>query len=164
MTALEYRYRDYVNSSAAPTASLRDGGEIRLSGSSSYLLSPRLLLGVNGFVQRSEAERGFLAYVEGGLTGSISYSFASPLGEGYGPWTITPSAGFVYRTYDDPDPVVNPFAAEQDRELFVGANLIVPVNASWSVLAEAEYRDVSSNYAMRDYDNASVSLSIVKRF
>jgi hypothetical protein len=164
LTAFEYRYRDYQESSVAPTADNRDGNEYRLYTSNSYIVTPTFMLNGGGYVQRTESEFGYLAYIEAGISGGISYAFASPLGGQYGPWTLSPTAGFIYREYDDPDPVIDPTEAEIDHEAYVGASLLVPVAKSWSLLADTEYRDVSSNYAIRDYDNLSVSLSVVKRF
>ena len=164
LTAFEYRYRDYQNSSAAPTANRRDGSEFRLYSSNSYIVTPTLLLNAGGYVQRTESEFGYLAYIEAGISGGFSHAFASPFGKDYGPWTLSPTAGFIYGEYDDPDIVINPTEAEVDREAYVGASLLMPVAKSWSLMADTEYRDVRSNYAIRDYDNLSVSLSVVKRF
>ncbi|MDN2582827.1 tetratricopeptide repeat protein [Aquibium sp. ELW1220] len=164
LTAFEYRYRDYQESSAAPTANNRDGNEYRLYTSNSYIVMPTFMLNGGAYVQRTESEFGYLAYIEAGISGGFSYAFASPLGGQYGPWTLSPTAGFIYREYDDADPVIDPTEAEIDHEVYVGASLLVPVAQSWSLLADTEYRDVSSNYAIRDYDNLSVSLSVVKRF
>ncbi|WP_187970511.1 tetratricopeptide repeat protein [Aquibium microcysteis] len=164
LTAFEYRYRDYQESSAAPTADNRDGSEYRLYTNNSYIVTPSFMLTGGGYVQLTEAERSYLAYVEAGISGGFSYAFASPLGGQYGPWTLSPTAGYVYRAYDEADPVIDPTQAEVDHEAYVGASLLVPVSRSWSLMADGEYRNVSSNYAIRDYDNVSVSLSVVKRF
>lgn len=164
LTAFEYRYRDYHESSAAPTANRRDGSEYRLYTSNSYIVTPTLLINGGGYGQRTESEFGYLAYIEAGISAGFSYAFASPFGKAYGPWTLSPTAGYIYREYDDPDPVIDPTVAEVDHEAYVGASLLVPVAKSWSLLADTEYRNVTSNYAIRDYDNLSVSLSVVKRF
>jgi hypothetical protein len=164
LTAFEYRYRDYQESSTSPTANRRDGNEYRLYTSNSYIVAPNLMLNGGGYVQRTESDFGYLAYIEAGISAGFSYAFASPLGGRYGPWTLSPTAGYVYREYDDPDLVIDPTDAEVDREAYVGASLLVPVAQSWSLMADTEYRDVTSNYAIRDYDNLAVSLSVVKRF
>lgn len=164
LTAFEYRYRDYQESSAAPTADNRDGSEYRLYTNNSYIVTPSFMLTGGAYVQLTEAAESYLAYVEAGVSGGFSYAFASPLGGEFGPWTLSPTAGYVYREYDEADPVIDPTAAEVDHEAYVGASLQVPVAKSWSLLADGEYRNVSSNYAIRDYDNFSVSLSVVKRF
>lgn len=162
--AFEYRHREYDNSPAAPTADNRDGYELRLLGNAAYIFSPTLTLTGSGYIQRTEAQRGFLTYTEGGATASLAVSFASPFGVGSAPWIVSPTAGFVVRRYDDPDPVISPTTVERDTEAFVGANLVVPMRDNWALLAETEYRNVSSNYPTRDYDNFSVSLSLVKGF
>ncbi len=163
ITALEYRYRDYHDSSVAPTADYRDGSEVRAFTTASYVVSPTMILTANAYVQHSDADRGYLAYTETGFSAGPSFAFASPFGDGAS-WIFSPGAGFVYRKYDDPDPMVDPDEAEHDWELFVGADLTIPLKQNWALLAETEYRDSSSNYDTRDFDNFSVTLSLVKSF
>jgi hypothetical protein len=38
MAALEYRHKDYHDSEGSPTASLRDGDELRTFGTATYIL------------------------------------------------------------------------------------------------------------------------------
>ena len=53
---------------------------------------------------------------------------------------------------------------EHDWELYVGADLTIPLQQDWALLAETEYRNSDSNYTTRDFDNFSLSLSVVKSF
>jgi tetratricopeptide (TPR) repeat protein len=161
--ALEYRNRDYHDSSVSPTADDRDGGELRGYTAATYVYSPTLAFTGLAYAQHDEAEVGYLAYTEAGLSAGPSISFDAPIGSG-DPWIFSPSAGFVWRQFEDPDPVVNAAERERDLEAFVGANLTIPVVDSWALLTETEYRHVDSNYSTREYDNFSVSVSIVKGF
>ena len=63
-----------------------------------------------------------------------------------------------------PDPAIDAEETEHDWELFVGAELTVPLKDNWAVLAETEYRSYDSNYPTRDFDNFSVSLSVLRSF
>ncbi len=164
VSAFEYRYRDYNVSSVAPLANDRDGGEYRVYGAATYIVNPTMTVSANAYGLYSDARRGYLAYSEGGLSISPAFSFAAPFGLETAPWVFSPNAGFLYRAYDDADPVINATKAERDVELFVGADLTLPIRDNWSLLTETEYRHSSSNYDTRDFDNFSVSLSVVKSF
>jgi tetratricopeptide (TPR) repeat protein len=163
ITAVEYRQRDYHNSDASPTAELRDGSEIRAYTYVNYVVSPTLLWTGNAYIQYDSARVGYLAYTEAGFSAGPSISFDAPVGEG-DPWIFSPNAGLVYRSYDSPDPIVSLTETEHDLELFIGADLMIPCKDNWGLLAETEYRHVDSNYSTRDYDNLSISLSVVKSF
>ena len=162
-TALEYRYRDYHDSSVAPTADERDGSEIRAYMTANYVVSQTMALFANGYVQHDFAEVDYLAYTEAGFFAGPSFAFAPPIGDG-APWIFSPSAGFVYRRFEGPDPIISLDETEHDWELYVGADLTIPLQQDWALLAETEYRNSDSNYTTRDFDNFSLSLSVVKSF
>lgn len=162
--ALEYRYRTYYDSESSPTAELREGSEIRAVTSARYILTPTVTLAANAYVQYSGARRGYLENTEVGAAVSPSFAFDAPFGDGWGDWIISPAAGFVYRAYAGPDPAIDAETSERDWELFVGADLTVPLKDDWALLAETEYRHYDSNYPTRDFDNFSVSLSLLKSF
>jgi tetratricopeptide (TPR) repeat protein len=163
-TALEYRYRGYHDSDDAPTASFRNGDEIRAYSNATYVLSPTIVLGAGAYIQHSAADQGYLAYTEGGFAAGPRYSFDSPLHDDRGDWTVYLNAGGVLRSYEDPDPAIDAAEAERDWEAFVGAGLTVPMTTNVALLAETEYRHVDSNYSTRQYDNFTVSLSIARGF
>jgi hypothetical protein len=163
-TAFEYRHRDYRVSSIAPTADNRDGDEFRLFTAVSKIFTPTMAVAANAYVQHTDAQAGFLTYTETGFSLSPSFAFQPPIGEGAEAWIFSPNAGLVYRSYQDPDPMINAARAERDLELFVGADLTVPLVDRWALLAETEYRHFNSNYDTKTFDNFSVSLSVVKGF
>lgn len=164
LAALEYRHREYENSSVAPTASLRDGDELRLFGTSTYILRPDLALQGNAYVQRVWADAGYLSYTEGGISAGPRFSFASPIGDDMPAWTANLTGGALLRSFDDPDPVVNALAAERDWEAYIAAGLTIPLKNNFALLGEIEFRHSDSNYALRDYDNLSVTVSLGKGF
>ena len=162
-TSLEYRYRDYHDSSVAPTADERDGSEIRAYMTANYILSQTMALFANGYVQHDFAEVDYLAYTEAGFFAGPSFAFSPLIGDG-APWIFSPGAGFVYRKFEGPDPIISVDETEHDWELYVGADLTIPLQQDWALLAETEYRNSDSNYTTRDFDNFSLSLSVVKSF
>jgi tetratricopeptide (TPR) repeat protein len=162
-TAIEYRQRDYHNSAVAPLADDRDGGEIRGYSSATYIVNPRLALTGLAYAQYDKANKGYLTYSEAGFSAGPIIAFDAPIGHGE-PWVLSPSAGLVWRQYEDPDPMINALDAEHDFEAFVGANLTVPIRNGWALLTETEFRTVNSNYGIREYDNFSAAISLVKGF
>lgn len=163
LAALEYRHKDYHDSAGSPTASLRDGDELRTFGTATYVVGPQLLLYGNAYLQRTWADADYLSYLEGGFTVGPRYSFASPVSAEMPAWTVAVNTGAVFRNYDDPDPMIATFS-ERDWEAFVGGGLTVPLKADLALITELEYRHVDSNYDTRQYDNFAVSLSIAKSF
>jgi tetratricopeptide (TPR) repeat protein len=162
-TALEYRQRDYHDSAIAPTADDRDGGEIRGFTTATYVLDPRLALNAFAYAQHDTADKGYLAYSEAGFSAGPIISFDALIGSGE-PWILAPSAGLVWREYDDPDPAISASEAEHDLEAFVSSVLTIPLRDEWALLTEAEYRHVDSNYSIREYDNFTIAVSFVKGF
>ena len=163
MTALEYRHRDYHDSSSSPTASYRDGDEVRALGTVTHILSPSLAIGANAYVQNAWAARDYLAYVEGGFSVGPRFAFASPVSKDMPAWTAAINVGAVFRDYDAADLAIST-EAESDREVFIGGGLTVPLKSNFALIADMEYRNVSSNYDTRNYDNFSIALSLAKSF
>ena len=176
--ALEYRHKDYHDSATSPAASLRDGDELRAVGSATYILSSNLALVGSAFVQRGWASpvlvnapafgiRGywdFYSYIESGFSVGPRFSFASPISSEMPAWIGSISAGALFREYDERDPIWNIPAAEHDTEAFIGAGLTVPLKSDVALIADMEYRNVDSNYPVRNYDNFSISFSVAKSF
>ena len=55
------------------------------------------------------------------------------------------------------------------KQSTTGSSTSAPTSPSrckqdWALLAETEYRNSDSNYTTRDFDNFSLSLSVVKSF
>ena len=115
--------RQFTNTNDRPTNTLRDGAQTRFGGTYSYYLGPGLVLIVQGFGQREDAEVGFYANIEVGASAGIAWTFANPLAAaGRYPWTLQVGAGGINRTYDDADPTINPFNAEVSPT--VGGSLV----------------------------------------
>ena len=157
--------RQFTNTNDRPTNTLRDGTQTRFGGSYSYYLAPGLVLIVQGYGQREDAEVGFYANIEVGASAGIAWTFTNPLAvAGQYPWTLQVGAGGINRTYDDADPTINPFQAEVDKTFWGRAALLIPVNATWAMVPQVEIRDQDSNYEISKYDDFSALVGLQKRF
>jgi hypothetical protein len=162
---LETRVRQFTNTNDRPTNTLRDGAQTRFGGSYSYYLAPGLVLIVQGYGQREDAEVGFYANIEVGASAGIAWTFANPLAAaGRYPWTLQVGAGGINRSYDDPDPTINPFQSEVDKTFWGRAALLIPVNATLAMVPQVEIRDQDSNYEISKYDDFSALVGLQKRF
>ncbi|MEL6502872.1 MAG: surface lipoprotein assembly modifier [Pseudomonadota bacterium] len=160
----EYRRRIFQDTTNAPTGSNRTGDEYRLGAFGSYIVNPNLMISGGIQHQWSTAELDFLAYSETTVFAGPTYAFASPLDESAKAWTASLHLGATLRRYDAPDPVINAAEEQNDNEFFVRTSLTIPIHDEWALLGEAEYRNINSNYDTRKHDNATVTLSAVKKF
>jgi hypothetical protein len=162
---LETRVRQFTNTNDRPTNTLRDGAQTRFGGTYSYYVAPGVVLIVQGYAQREDADVGFYANIEVGASAGIAWTFANPLAAaGRYPWTLQVGAGGINRTYDDPDPTINPFQSEVDKTFWGRAALLIPVNATWAMVPQVEIRDQDSNYEISKYDDFYTLVGLQKRF
>jgi tetratricopeptide (TPR) repeat protein len=161
---LETRVREFTNTSNLPTNSLRDGAQTRLGATYSYYLTPALVLTTQAYGQREDARAGFYADWEFAFSGGFAWTFNNPVWNGKYPWTLQVGGGAVGRDYDDPDPTINPKAAETDRVFWTRGALVLPVAETWSLVPQVEYRDQESNYDIRAFTDLTALLGVQKRF
>jgi tetratricopeptide (TPR) repeat protein len=162
---VETRFRNFNNTEIRPTSSLREGEQTRLGGSYSYLLAPGLVLIVEGYDQRENADADFYANWEIGGSAGIAWTFANPIrAEARFPWTLQAGAGGLNRTYDDPDPTINPNAREVDNTFWSRVALVLPVAETWAMIPQVEIRDQQSNYETAEFDDFAATLGLQKRF
>lgn len=160
----EIRSETFRDSVLRPTSSDRTGERYRLASVLEHQLTSRLTIfgGIDG--ERRDANRSYLSLGEWGLSGGVTYLLPSPVSVDAAPWSLTLSGGFTRRDFDEPDPIFSRTEAERDRETFVQGGLTIPVRSQWAVQAGVGYRNVSSNYDLRDFGNISTTLGILRRF
>ncbi|KQT85746.1 tetratricopeptide repeat protein [Aurantimonas sp. Leaf443] len=160
---LEARHEAFQDSTDRPTSSDRTGERYNASLAAQYALSDRTVLFSTLIGERRLADADYLSYGEVGGVLGVSHSFASPVAALEAPWTLTLAAGLSGRWFDEPDRLVGS-DEEHDREFFLQATQLVPLRDEWAMQLQAGYRDVASNYDMRDYDNLRAAIAILKRF
>ena len=161
---IETRYREFNDTSLLPTNSLRDGLQTRFGGTYSYYFTPAFVLTTQAFVQRENADASFYANWEMALSGGVAWTFDNPLWNGQYPWTWQAGGGIIRKNYDDPDPTIDPFEAERDETWWARTALVLPVAETWALVPQVEYRDQSSNYDLRTFDNLTTLVGVQKRF
>ena len=161
---LETRDRQFNDTSDLPTNSLRTGWQTRLGATYSYYLSPGFVITTQAYAQREDAKADFYTDWEMAVSGGFAWTFNNPLWQAQYPWTFQWGAGFVRRNYDDPDPTINPNAAETDRVFWTRGALVLPVAETWALVPQVEYRDQDSNYDIYTFNDLTALVGVQKRF
>jgi tetratricopeptide (TPR) repeat protein len=161
---IETRVREFNDTPELPTNSLRDGAQTRAGITYSYYTSPSVMLTAQGAVQREDVEAGFYSNWEIALSGGFGWTFANPVWNGPWPWTLQVGGGIILREYDEPDPIINLFEAEEDNIGWGRVALVMPFAETWSVVPQVEYRDQQSNYDTSAFDDLTAMVGLQKRF
>lgn len=158
---IEHRSKFFRNSVNTPRATDRDGHELRSQLIYRHIYNPMLTFNATATGVVNKAARGYLSYMDYTLNAGPTVSFSSPFKDG-GKWVLGTSLGISQRVFDAPDPLISTTIKQRDLELFARASLNIPIKNGFSLLAETEYRDVHSNYALRKHDNITTTISFVK--
>ncbi|MTH97649.1 tetratricopeptide repeat protein [Roseibium sp. RKSG952] len=161
---LEYRQRWYNDTAAYPTVSDRNGYQLetlltltrQVSGS---FTARTLLLG-----DFEETVRQFTQSWELGIGVGGTYQFPSPIKRIADDWSIDLEAGYIYREYQGPDPLIDPTQSQRDNEGWIRGVLAVPVRSDVLIGLTGEFRRQQSNYDVSTYNNTSAMLSVAKSF
>jgi tetratricopeptide (TPR) repeat protein len=151
------RFGNYERSSFRPSARAYTGFDSTVAASLSYDLSPVTRL------------TGTLAYTDAGarqdwnareaLGGSLGASTVLTLAEG---WQIglAGRAGVREVRYDAPDPFIDITRRRDDTRWEAGASLVLPLTSNLALVAEYDWFDQRSNYALYRYRNHAVTLGL----
>jgi tetratricopeptide (TPR) repeat protein len=154
---VEFRNRYFYNSTNYPTAAGQSGGQWIGYVFGSGLISAPLGLSWQGRVSYtdSDATYGPYAFHDFSIDAGLPYSFTAPAFAHTGSlWTITPSAGFSYTPYAEPDPIVSPYTTRVDRQWRVAGTLDAPFYSNLGFTLQVQYlRTYStiSNYSLQDF-------------
>jgi hypothetical protein len=161
---IESRWRDFENSSDLPFNSDRTGAQTRAGATYSYYFTPAFVVTTQLYGQRENAEVGYWADWEIAFSGGFAWTFDNPFGQARYPWTLQVGGGVIKRSYDDPDPTINPIEAEEDTQWWTRGAVVLPVAQTWALVPQVEYRDQQSNYDIRVYDDLMALVGVQKRF
>ena len=160
---LEYRYEDFINSSARPTVSQMTGNRTRLSTDLGHAVTDWLSLSAVLYGERKDATVGYDADWEAGATLGTTIRFKGPVADQARPWSLDMSVGVIEREFDAPDTSMST-DRRHDDEANAQATLTVPIGDTWSGLGTVAYRTVLSNYDIYTLDDISTSLAVMKKF
>ncbi len=161
---LEYRHREYYDTTTATTLNLRTGPEVVASATVTVRATERSIVDASLFGGRSDAEVGYYSRTVIGAEASVTRAFRPPVGDGKRPWRATLRAGALSRDYDDPDPLIDAAQSQNDAELFARGTLNIPIKNGFGIVISAGVRDRRSNYPTQDFTNYSSSVGVTKAF
>jgi tetratricopeptide (TPR) repeat protein len=161
---IEYRRRWYNDTAEYPTVSDRNGSFLRLATTISRKVSQAITLRTLILADFEETKQVWTQSWEagGGIGGTIQ--FASPIKQLQHPWSLDLEAGYIYREYQGPDPLVDPTVSQFDHEGWMRAGLSVPLRNDLALGFTGEFRRQYSNYDLGTYSNASALVSLTKAF
>ncbi len=153
----EYRDRWFYNSDNYPTAAGQTGGEWIGYAFGSGLVSAKLGLNWQARLALADANASYEPYAFHDVSFDVSlpYSFTAPQWAQTGSlWALTPSAGFSYTPYAEPDPLVNPDVTRVDRQWRVGLTLDTTFFQRLGFTTNVQYLHTNStipNYRMQNF-------------
>ncbi|WP_422019032.1 tetratricopeptide repeat protein [Roseibium sp.] len=161
---LEWRQRWFNDTSEYPTVSDRNGYFVQFASKISRQLTKGLQMRVLALADFEETRiKSQQSWEAGGGVGA-TYQFASPVKQLPHLWSIDLEAGYIYRAYDEPDPLVNAAVKQRDHEGWLRAALNVPLKYNVSAGLVGEVRRQNSNYDLSSYSNVSAMFSLRKAF
>lgn len=109
------------------------------------------------------ARRDYYSYDQFTFDAGMPFEFDGPWG-GSRRWTIVPTAGFTYASYDDPNVLIDPTVSRRDTEWRVGAILDAQVHEWFGLGVQVQYSVTDSNLPNYDTRNFSVTVGPTVRF
>ncbi|MEM7695493.1 MAG: tetratricopeptide repeat protein [Pseudomonadota bacterium] len=163
----EYRAMNYNEPAEYPTVRLQTGDEWSGRARLTARVHPQLVLQGSAFGRRADARADFKSFTEVGA--QIRAVYSTLLGDfgpfsAEAPWRFSAAAGGLVRRFDGADPNINAAEAEEDGAVWVEAGVEAPLRAGFSTFVSGRYLTQSSNYDTRDFDNATLTLGVSKRY
>ena len=139
---VEYRDRQFSNSSAYPTSSLQTGNQLI-----GYALGSGPLPMIAGLswqgrlaLTRDVAQYAPYSYNDLSVDLALPYSFAAPVfAQSPANWTFAPFVGYSHTAYKEPDFIVDPNSTRLDRQIRVGATLDMRFYQNVGLSMQAQY-------------------------
>lgn len=160
----EWRRRWYNDTAEFPTVSDRNGSFWRLATTLSRKMSPAVTVRALLLADFEETKQEWTQSWELGGGIGATVQFASPIEKLRQPWSLDLEAGYIYRSYEGPDPLVDPVLAQEDQEGWLRAGLSVPLRNDFAIGFTGEFRRQHSNYDLATYSNTSALISLTKTF
>jgi hypothetical protein len=154
---VEYRDRQFRNSTLYPTSTLQTGNQ-----TIGYALGsgPLPMIGGLSWQGRIALTRDFAAYApysynDVSVDVGLPYAFAAPaFAHSPANWTFAPFGGFSYTPYKEPDFIVNPSTTRLDRQWRAGVTLDMRFYQNVGFSMQVQYLHTDStviNYRTSDF-------------
>lgn len=159
---LDYRNESYIPPPAQASAAEFSGQRYRagMGYTRQQAADWQWMLGAG--VERRKARADYNAYWEPRLNGAVSHRLALPRQTGHRPWTLALTGQLARRHSDGPMRVVNRHERQKGHELMLQLVQTIPLRDRTELQVFAGYRDVESNYRIRNYSNRFVGFSVVQ--
>jgi hypothetical protein len=153
----EIQNRQYYMDVARPRIEDRSGNYIAFRVSPQYALADNQIVGFLAEVDRTEAHQAYERNWQLALGPSYQIRFLSPIPETglVRPWTGSIGFFHVWRWYDQPDIIVDPFHTRNDSEYNLGGTLELPIIEGLSALLQAQQTWAYSNVQNYKYTNTT---------
>ena len=161
---VDYRDEDYTPKKSQASASNFSGQRYRASLNYTRQMAADWQWMVGPGVERRDARAGYNAYWEPRISLGLSHRYAAPWGSGQRPWTLSLTGQAAWRRNDAPMLVVSRTDVQKNTDVLVQLTQTIPLGTTTELELFAGYRNVESNYDMRDYANRFVGFSLVQRF
>lgn len=161
---VEWRNRWYNDTAEYPTVSDRNGAYLRFASTVSRQVTKALRARVLALADFEEAKVNSQQSWEVGGGIGATYRFRSPVKQLPSLWSVDLEAGYIFREYAEPDPLIDAENSQFDHEGWVRGALNVPLKYDFSVGVTGEFRRQYSNYDLSTYNNASAMFSVMKTF
>jgi hypothetical protein len=154
---VEYRDRQFRNSSDYPTATLQTGDQWigYAIGSGPLSITPGLSWQARLALTRDTAAYVPYSYTDLSVDLALPYSFAAPAFARSGAnWTIAPFVGYSHTDYRQPDPIVDPGVTRLDRQWRAGTTLDTTFYQNVGFSLQVQYfrtNSTVSNYRTNDF-------------
>ena len=145
-TGVEYRNRQFSNSTNYPNASLQRGDQVIGSFSTNGPIPFVSGLRWQGRVAATRASANDKAYSYDQVSADLSFPFEFDgfFGQAGRKWTLAPFAGLTFTRYDRPNPVIDPNLNRRDRETRFGATLDMQFYEGFGFASQVAWSKVSS--------------------
>lgn len=142
----------------------RDGGLTSLQLRGRYTLTDRSAVTVTGTASVNNADDEFRSYQDGGIRAGYTHAVEIPTETASKPLILNAAASYRYTDFNGPNPQIEPDETRFEHEFRATGTGSLLVSESWQLTVQVEYRDVTSNVDLYDYQNVSVTVGGAFRF
>lgn len=155
----EIQNRQYPMDTERPRIESRNGNFIVTRVAPYYEIADNQRITLIGEFDRTLAVQGYESNTQFVLGPSYAIRFVPPVEQlGTRPWTGTVGFNRVWRTYDEPDVLIDPFNTRRDSEWNLGGTLEIGLADQFSLLLQVQHSWVDStipNYSYRNFIGAA---------